>query len=263
MGCELSKLARDPPGADLLDRPPPPGDPRIPLTPKQQYCMLASWKGISRAIEHTGVVLFIRRPAVIMHSRHGRPVTCTRARVPDERRRCISRPASHTYAVVVEVEDHSLPSSSYLLSHAYIVACVTPTRSAIREIVKPVEYRAAMTAAHLEDELVAASTALSTVRQLRLALNLSILLIGTREQTLRQENMPSLQSRYAYRKRKFVDWNRRLENRLANMMSRNLIMIVVWLGYQEYCSLYNAELGLRFSVNSPPIQYNAENSPAV
>lgn len=68
MGCELGKLAlvqrggsdggtrggtEDPPA-------PAPTDPRLPLTAKQKYSMLASWKGISRAMEPTGVYMFIK-----------------------------------------------------------------------------------------------------------------------------------------------------------------------------------------------------------
>ncbi|KAG6453853.1 neuroglobin [Manduca sexta] len=60
MGCELTKLAASEFNHDLLDRPPPPADPRSPLTTKQQYCMLASWKGIFRQIEKTGILLFIK-----------------------------------------------------------------------------------------------------------------------------------------------------------------------------------------------------------
>lgn len=63
MGCKLGKLAAsstnhaakedDPP-------PPPPMDPRMPLTARQRYSMVASWKGISRAMEPTGVDMFLR-----------------------------------------------------------------------------------------------------------------------------------------------------------------------------------------------------------
>ncbi|KAJ8719837.1 hypothetical protein PYW08_012012 [Mythimna loreyi] len=61
MGCELSKLASSEFNHhDAIDRPPPPADPRSPLTTKQQYCMLASWKGIFRQIEKTGILLFIK-----------------------------------------------------------------------------------------------------------------------------------------------------------------------------------------------------------
>jgi hypothetical protein len=69
MGCELGKLVMvhreggegnkkrrgeaEPPA-------PEPPDPRLPLTAKQKYSMLASWKGISRAMEPTGVYMFIK-----------------------------------------------------------------------------------------------------------------------------------------------------------------------------------------------------------
>jgi hypothetical protein len=32
----------------------------LPLTAKQKYSMMASWKGISRAMEPTGVYMFIK-----------------------------------------------------------------------------------------------------------------------------------------------------------------------------------------------------------
>ncbi|XP_049825452.1 neuroglobin-1 isoform X2 [Aethina tumida] len=65
MGCELGKLAsgRTHPGSNrALNDPAPPAkvDPRLPLTAKQKYNMLASWKGISRAMEPTGVNMFLR-----------------------------------------------------------------------------------------------------------------------------------------------------------------------------------------------------------
>lgn len=65
MGCELGKLAtvqRGGSGGGKQEDPPPPAptDPRLPLTAKQKYSMLASWKGISRAMEPTGVYMFIK-----------------------------------------------------------------------------------------------------------------------------------------------------------------------------------------------------------
>ena len=77
MGCELTKLAARGPrssssAADVKDAkvaavldsaPPPPSaalDPRLPLTARQKYSMVASWKGISRALEPTGVYMFIK-----------------------------------------------------------------------------------------------------------------------------------------------------------------------------------------------------------
>lgn len=68
MGCELGKLASS--GSDKkkdvenvnLNEPPAPAapDPRLPLTARQKYTMVASWKGISRAMEPTGVNMFIK-----------------------------------------------------------------------------------------------------------------------------------------------------------------------------------------------------------
>lgn len=68
MGCELGKLALvqrggsdGGPNRGTEDPPAPaPPDPRLPLTAKQKYSMLASWKGISRAMEPTGVYMFIK-----------------------------------------------------------------------------------------------------------------------------------------------------------------------------------------------------------
>jgi hypothetical protein len=69
MGCELGKLASS--GGSGNNRKPdeaaPPAtvDPRLPLTAKQKYNMLASWKGISRAMESTGVCMFLKYVAFI------------------------------------------------------------------------------------------------------------------------------------------------------------------------------------------------------
>lgn len=64
MGCELGKLAsRDNRNsARKLDDAVPQQqvDPRLPLTAKQKYNMMASWKGISRAMESTGVCMFLK-----------------------------------------------------------------------------------------------------------------------------------------------------------------------------------------------------------
>ncbi|KAL0803450.1 hypothetical protein ABMA28_017179 [Loxostege sticticalis] len=66
MGCKLGKMVaseRQRGGAanqDLGGGPPPATDPRLPLTAKQKYSMLASWKGISRAMEKTGICMFIK-----------------------------------------------------------------------------------------------------------------------------------------------------------------------------------------------------------
>jgi neuroglobin len=67
MGCELGKLAastKQGNGATNTgpgDPPPPaPPDPRLPLTAKQKYTMVASWKGIARAMEPTGICMFIK-----------------------------------------------------------------------------------------------------------------------------------------------------------------------------------------------------------
>ncbi|XP_060532078.1 neuroglobin-like [Cylas formicarius] len=65
MGCELGKLAsresRENSNKKLEDAAPSQQvDARLPLTAKQKYNMLASWKGISRAMESTGVCMFLK-----------------------------------------------------------------------------------------------------------------------------------------------------------------------------------------------------------
>ncbi|XP_055535672.1 neuroglobin-like [Wyeomyia smithii] len=68
MGCELTKLAGGAGGGNSKGNAlpsldacgPPPTDSRLPLTAKQKYTMVASWKGISRAMEPTGVNMFIK-----------------------------------------------------------------------------------------------------------------------------------------------------------------------------------------------------------
>jgi hypothetical protein len=63
MGCELGKLTKGGGGKDDGPPDPPapaPPDPRLPLTAKQKYNIIASWKGISRAMEPTGVYMFIK-----------------------------------------------------------------------------------------------------------------------------------------------------------------------------------------------------------
>ncbi|CAG9101352.1 unnamed protein product [Plutella xylostella] len=58
MGCQLGKLAASA-AAPVEAAAPPPCDPRLPLTARQKYSMLASWKGIARAMENTGICMFI------------------------------------------------------------------------------------------------------------------------------------------------------------------------------------------------------------
>lgn len=67
MGCELGKLAGrgNADNHNKLDdlgggAAAAPLDSRLPLTAKQKYSMLASWKGISRAMESTGVCMFLK-----------------------------------------------------------------------------------------------------------------------------------------------------------------------------------------------------------
>lgn len=66
MGCELGKLASSGDSKkeveNNVNEPPAPQapDPRLPLTARQKYSMVASWKGISRAMETTGINMFIK-----------------------------------------------------------------------------------------------------------------------------------------------------------------------------------------------------------
>ncbi|XP_022647711.1 neuroglobin-like [Varroa jacobsoni] len=73
MGCTLSKAVTSlvhkgserSPGvgrvADVDDPPPPPPpDPRSPLTARQIFSISKSWKAIARAMEPTGVEMFVR-----------------------------------------------------------------------------------------------------------------------------------------------------------------------------------------------------------
>lgn len=48
---------------DQLQLPPPAPvevDPRLPLTARQKYSLVASWRAINRALEPTGVAMFIK-----------------------------------------------------------------------------------------------------------------------------------------------------------------------------------------------------------
>ncbi|XP_043284139.1 neuroglobin-like [Venturia canescens] len=62
MGCELSKLSSSAMQNRGRDSPPPPAavDPRLPLTAKQRYTVIASWRAVSRAMEPTGVYMFVK-----------------------------------------------------------------------------------------------------------------------------------------------------------------------------------------------------------
>ncbi|XP_043494170.1 neuroglobin-like [Polistes fuscatus] len=65
MGCELSKLTttKSRNQSDREASPPPPQtttDPRLPLTAKQKFTVMASWRAVGRALESTGVYMFIR-----------------------------------------------------------------------------------------------------------------------------------------------------------------------------------------------------------
>lgn len=67
MGCTFAKTPKDGKGSvqDLnhaVDAPgaPPPQDPRIPLTARQKFSISKSWKAIARAMEQTGVTMFVK-----------------------------------------------------------------------------------------------------------------------------------------------------------------------------------------------------------
>ena len=49
--------ANDPLNAN---QPPPPSNPYIALTNKELYNLKASWKGIKRSMEETGVLIFVK-----------------------------------------------------------------------------------------------------------------------------------------------------------------------------------------------------------
>lgn len=65
MGCELSKLtATKSRNQNAREGSPPPPqtttDPRLPLTARQKFTVMASWRAVGRALEPTGVYMFIR-----------------------------------------------------------------------------------------------------------------------------------------------------------------------------------------------------------
>ncbi|CAB0040679.1 unnamed protein product [Trichogramma brassicae] len=65
MGCKLGKLTfsrtiRDSHLNQESPPLPPATDPRLPLTARQKYILSASWKAIAKAIEPTGIYMFIR-----------------------------------------------------------------------------------------------------------------------------------------------------------------------------------------------------------
>ncbi|KAL3205231.1 hypothetical protein MRX96_011133 [Rhipicephalus microplus] len=77
MGCTLSKslssLVRGGSGGSRNNKgnngaaepvgdppPPPPPDPRHPLTARQIFSITKSWKAIARAMEPTGIEMFVR-----------------------------------------------------------------------------------------------------------------------------------------------------------------------------------------------------------
>lgn len=66
MGCTFAKSSKNGKGstADVnhADAPgaPPAQDPRIPLTARQKFQISKSWKAIARAMEQTGVSMFIK-----------------------------------------------------------------------------------------------------------------------------------------------------------------------------------------------------------
>ncbi|KAG8187735.1 hypothetical protein JTE90_015605 [Oedothorax gibbosus] len=66
MGCTFAKNAKDGSNQDLnhagAEAPaaPPPQDPRIPLTARQKFSISKSWKAIARAMDTTGVSMFVK-----------------------------------------------------------------------------------------------------------------------------------------------------------------------------------------------------------
>ncbi|XP_069190457.1 neuroglobin [Procambarus clarkii] len=61
MGCALPKASKKKEEVNIPDPPEPaPPDPRLPLTARQKFNIIKSWKGIARAIEPTGVYMFVK-----------------------------------------------------------------------------------------------------------------------------------------------------------------------------------------------------------
>ncbi|KAF0298124.1 hypothetical protein FJT64_004503 [Amphibalanus amphitrite] len=59
-GASKKKSRRSDAKAALQPPPPPPAaDPRLPLTVRQRFSIVKSWKGISRAMESTGIYMFV------------------------------------------------------------------------------------------------------------------------------------------------------------------------------------------------------------
>ncbi|KAL7645561.1 UNVERIFIED_CONTAM: hypothetical protein RMT77_003947 [Armadillidium vulgare] len=69
MGCKMTKLIRKG-GHDITEKgydapvpeppPPQPLDPRLPLSARQKFSVCKSWKGINRAMQPTGVNMFLK-----------------------------------------------------------------------------------------------------------------------------------------------------------------------------------------------------------
>ena len=60
-GASKKKGKRNDAKAALQPPPPPPAaDPRLPLTVRQRFSIVKSWKGISRAMESTGIYMFVK-----------------------------------------------------------------------------------------------------------------------------------------------------------------------------------------------------------
>ena len=60
MGCKITKTPSSAPRVLSAPRPVIAADDRVPLTIKQRFLILKSWKGISRALAPTGVTMFVR-----------------------------------------------------------------------------------------------------------------------------------------------------------------------------------------------------------
>ncbi|RWS27293.1 neuroglobin-like protein [Leptotrombidium deliense] len=73
MGCAFTKssdntndatngaAAKNTNGVNSLELPqPPPSDPRLPLSTRQKFSISKSWKGIARAMEQTGINMFVK-----------------------------------------------------------------------------------------------------------------------------------------------------------------------------------------------------------
>ncbi|GFV16636.1 GLOBIN domain-containing protein [Trichonephila clavipes] len=83
MGCTFAKTSKSGSAQDLnhageAPGAPPAQDPRIPLTVRQKFSISKSWKAIARAMDQTGVAMFVNTGTWLSH--FGRVVETTNDR---------------------------------------------------------------------------------------------------------------------------------------------------------------------------------------